>query len=579
MAGANKTNKQLPAKILLRSKYLSDWTASSYVLGSGEVGICTVPADTSLGETQPTYLMKVGDGTRTWNDLPYVTALAGDVYAWAKAATKPTYTADEISGLDKYQPPLVINFSNETTEYGQTTYTADKDFNTIAAAVNAGSEVIACVTPSNTSFSDKYFLPLQFYHSSTYMPVMTFAGFHSESNSMLVNNSNIDTHSLIYQELSIQGSGTTWVSVEYNYYDSAPINTILNSGLKNPNALTITTSDGNMVYDGSTAKSLTVPSVPTDILKYTTQTLTDDQKIQARTNIGITNEQISSWDAATKTFIAEFSESDTSTKVNMSTSLTDLKNAINNGYQVFAKFTRRGTTYMLPLAVYMVAASTTLARIAFSGAVNMAPINNSEPKTTIMTLISSDGGSTWTWWNVHGTNKYDIQSLEETGVKCPNALTIKLGDTTITYDGSGPQTVTINDESDKDLSQSLLNKLFPIGYIYLSTAATNPKDLFGGTWERLKDRFLLAAGDTYSAGATGGEATHKLTTAEMPSHTHSAAVNGGTVNYGKNRTTIGNFAINTKGYEDGSTIFPTGNGDAHNNMPPYLAVYMWKRTA
>ena len=423
MAGANKTNKQLPAKILLRSKYLSDWTASSYVLGSGEVGICTVPADTSLGETQPTYLMKVGDGTRTWNDLPYVTALAGDVYAWAKAATKPTYTADEIENLAGY--------------------------------VNA--------------------------------------------------------------------------------------------------------------------------KIPTDILKYNTQTLTDDQKTQARTNIGITDTNIATWDAATQTFIAEFSQSDTDTEVNMSTSLTDLKNAINNGYQVLAKFTRRGTTYTLPLAVYMVASSAT--RIAFSGAVNMAPRENTEPTTTIMTLISSNGGSTWEWWNVRGTNKYDIRSLEETGVKCPNALTIKLGDTTITYDGSGPQTVTIEDESNKDLSQTLLDKLFPIGYIYLSTAATDPKDLFGGTWERLKDRFLLAAGDTYSAGTTGGEATHKLTTAEMPSHTHSAAVNGGTDDYGKSRTTIGNFAIKTQGYTDGSTILPTGSGVAHNNMPPYLAVYMWKRTA
>ena len=129
------------------------------------------------------------------------------------------------------------------------------------------------------------------------------------------------------------------------------------------------------------------------------------------------------------------------------------------------------------------------------------------------------------------------------------------------------------------LSQALLDKIFPVGYIYLSTVATNPKDLFGGTWERLKDRFLLAAGDTYSAGATGGEATHKLTVEEMPSHTHSAAVNGGTDSYGSSRTTIGNFSIKTQGYTDGSTIFSTGGGAAHNNMPPYLAVYMWKRTA
>lgn len=127
--------------------------------------------------------------------------------------------------------------------------------------------------------------------------------------------------------------------------------------------------------------------------------------------------------------------------------------------------------------------------------------------------------------------------------------------------------------------ENILSRIYPVGSIYMSLADTDPADLFGGTWERLKDRFLLAAGDRYSAGATGGEATHKLTTAEMPSHTHSAAVNGGTDNYGRNRTTIGNFAIKTQGYTDGSTIFSAGGGAAHNNMPPYLAVYMWKRTA
>ena len=127
--------------------------------------------------------------------------------------------------------------------------------------------------------------------------------------------------------------------------------------------------------------------------------------------------------------------------------------------------------------------------------------------------------------------------------------------------------------------ENILSKVYPVGSIYMSLSSTDPKTLFGGTWERLKDRFLLAAGDSYSAGATGGEATHKLTTAEMPSHTHSAAVNGGTDDYGQSRTTIGNFAIKTQGYTDGSTILPTGGGTAHNNMPPYLAVYMWKRTA
>lgn len=67
----------------------------------------------------------------------------------------------------------------------------------------------------------------------------------------------------------------------------------------------------------------------------------------------------------------------------------------------------------------------------------------------------------------------------------------------------------------------LYDKIYPIGAIYMSINSTDPGTLFGGTWERIKDTFLLSAGDTYSAGATGGEATHTLTVDEMPSHTHS----------------------------------------------------------
>lgn len=126
--------------------------------------------------------------------------------------------------------------------------------------------------------------------------------------------------------------------------------------------------------------------------------------------------------------------------------------------------------------------------------------------------------------------------------------------------------------------ENILSKVYPVGSIYMSLEPTDPGTLFGGTWERLKDRFLLAAGARYSAGATGGEATHTLTKDEMPSHNHYAAINGGTDSYGQNRTTIGSFANKAQGYSDSSTIFATGGGNAHNNMPPYLAVYMWKRT-
>jgi hypothetical protein len=75
-------------------------------------------------------------------------------------------------------------------------------------------------------------------------------------------------------------------------------------------------------------------------------------------------------------------------------------------------------------------------------------------------------------------------------------------------------------------------KIYPVGAIYMSTVNTSPATLFGGTWVQIKDRFLLSAGDTYTAGSTGGAASksytpagtvgnHTLTASEIPSHAHS----------------------------------------------------------
>ncbi|MCR4894234.1 MAG: hypothetical protein K5911_05830 [Eubacteriales bacterium] len=100
--------------------------------------------------------------------------------------------------------------------------------------------------------------------------------------------------------------------------------------------------------------------------------------------------------------------------------------------------------------------------------------------------------------------------------------------------------------------------------------------LFGGSWERIKDRFLLSAGDSYAAGAVGGEESHVLSVNEMPSHSH--VVPGTTANnYGSGGTVFENWVNRTRD-RDARTA-SAGSGAAHNNMPPYLAVYVWKRTA
>lgn len=132
----------------------------------------------------------------------------------------------------------------------------------------------------------------------------------------------------------------------------------------------------------------------------------------------------------------------------------------------------------------------------------------------------------------------------------------------------------------EDINEMLLNKVYPVGSIYMSINELEPSDLFGGTWEQIKDTFLLSAGDTYQAGFTGGEATHTLTVNEMPSHGHTfRGVNDGTSvksNYGSYPARIAaDKAPNWTGY----FIDNTGGSQAHNNMPPYLTVYMWKRIA
>lgn len=88
----------------------------------------------------------------------------------------------------------------------------------------------------------------------------------------------------------------------------------------------------------------------------------------------------------------------------------------------------------------------------------------------------------------------------------------------------------------------------PVGSLYLSSSPTDPATLFGGTWTRIKDRFVLAAGDAYANGATGGSATVKLTKSNLPAHSHSFTP-AGTVSVTTNPTFTGS-AVNTGGMSD-----------------------------
>lgn len=125
-------------------------------------------------------------------------------------------------------------------------------------------------------------------------------------------------------------------------------------------------------------------------------------------------------------------------------------------------------------------------------------------------------------------------------------------------------------------SKTIFDLIYPVGSIYLSVSPVSPADLFGGTWEQIQDTFLLAAGLNYEAGTTGGEAEHELTVEELPSHRH--MMNGLETDRVEGGYVAARSATFSQQTDDGTTWTDyTGGGLAHNNMPPFLAVYMWKR--
>lgn len=170
--------------------------------------------------------------------------------------------------------------------------------------------------------------------------------------------------------------------------------------------------------------------------------------------------------------------------------------------------------------------------------------------------------------------------------KLNNSLTIKLNGTSQgAWDGSSAKTIDITAASvgATAIAEAKL-AAWPIGSIYMSVNSTSPANLFGGTWERISETFLFAASSSYPAGSTGGEFAHKLTQSELPNYSLSVA-NGSNVI----RSKTGSYAdayVQTQSSGWGIpnwesktvTVASGGSGAAHNNMPPYLSVWIWKRT-
>lgn len=168
----------------------------------------------------------------------------------------------------------------------------------------------------------------------------------------------------------------------------------------------------------------------------------------------------------------------------------------------------------------------------------------------------------------------------------------------ITVNGKAPD-ASGNVDVPQISASEIVNIIYPVGSLYWSSKSTDPATLFGGTWKRIKDKFILAAGDSYAAGTAGGEATHTLTVNEMPTHSHSASSSNtgehthtfdrprGDSNYsnGNSNPWWGpKYTATETTHLAGShshtiTVNSAGSSNAHNNMPPYVTYYCWERTA
>lgn len=149
---------------------------------------------------------------------------------------------------------------------------------------------------------------------------------------------------------------------------------------------------------------------------------------------------------------------------------------------------------------------------------------------------------------------------------------------------SGGVAAALNNKASKD-------EIYPVGSIYLSVNKTSPAELFGGTWEQLKDKFLLGAGDTYTNGATGGNENHShalnngyamtcpawlepggnkvVWNAKQTPFTANTMIAGSYWNDPTDGTSVSSYWATSLG----------GSTDTSDSKPPYLVVYMWKRTA
>lgn len=257
--------------------------------------------------------------------------------------------------------------------------------------------------------------------------------------------------------------------------------------------------------------------------------------------------------------------------------------------------------------------------------------NNTKFNTLVLKYRHRESGGTWSdWTNLvlntdysYGTGntyssttismgtgynykkKYEFQlSYADQLSSATFTQTVKEGEPNYDFgkDKNGNNYFNVNGDIYKD-NKNIFNLIYPVGSIYMSANATDPKNLFGGTWERLKGGFLYGAANSYGIGngigtttnpASGNTGSTALSINQIPSHKHtllSRYGGGGTTGYGiitnSGDAITGNDNGGTSNCKDVSNaVANTGGGqghthslNSHTHNIPYMAVFVWRRTA
>lgn len=151
--------------------------------------------------------------------------------------------------------------------------------------------------------------------------------------------------------------------------------------------------------------------------------------------------------------------------------------------------------------------------------------------------------------------------------------------------------IELTSEQLQDIIHETLLEAHPIGSIYQSIDNTDPSILFGGTWERIEGRFIMGASDTYPAGSTGGSSTHTHDVSGnaaigVVSNTTAYDSSGAKISeefpiglYAHTHEYDSPFDRGNASYSTMKCIKTKGNANEQSNMPPYVAVYVWRRVA